>query len=650
MCGFAGFLQKKEIDRNTISQTVRAMGKRLNHRGPDDSGIWVDPHCPFAVSHQRLSILDLSPNGHQPMLSASGRYVIAYNGEIYNFLELKKQLHKEGCSFSGGSDTEILLAAIESWGLSSTLAKIRGMFAFALWDVRKRKLHLARDRMGEKPLYYGLLGDVFFFGSELKAFQVHPDWQGEIDRDSLSLYVQFNYVPTPRSIYKGIYKLEAGTFIEVSLDDNEINVTSCTNYWSLKGIVKNRKYMDKSRSDHAIDGLDHLISLSVEEKMLADVPVGAFLSGGVDSSIIAAHMQKCSERPISTFTIGFHEKTHNEAVYAKKVADYLGTDHTELYINPRDTLAVVDKLPQMYDEPFSDFSQIPTYLISQLAKQSVTVCLSGDGGDELFGGYGRYQLTESSWSKIRSLPFPLRAIASKILLALPNASLDVLFLLSKRWFAQHGKAGAVSDKIKKVAEILDAKSREAYYQKMLSTYKQAENVVIHGKSSPEYFWDDTCVDGLSFFESMMLVDQTNYLSDDILVKVDRASMAESLETRVPLLDHRIVEYAWQVPTSLKYKDQKGKWLLHQVLYKHIPRELVDRPKMGFSVPIDSWLRGELRDWAESLLNAERLASEGFFHVGTVRKKWEEHCFGKRNWKYHLWNILMFQAWYEEYHH
>jgi asparagine synthase (glutamine-hydrolysing) len=645
MCGFVGYLCTDVLDKHVISQTVKNMGNNLSHRGPDDSGEWVDPDCSFGVSHQRLSILDLSPNGHQPMCSPSGRYVIAYNGEIYNFLELKKDLLKVDCVFKGESDTEVLLAAIEQWGINATLSKVRGMFAFALWDTVEKSLLLARDRMGEKPLYYGLVEGVFYFGSELKAFQAHPDWQGEIDREALALYVQFNYVPTPYSIYKGIKKLEPASTVKISLVSSEIRLSACQAYWDLNEVAQQDKPQVGTRE--SIEHLDKLIKASVEEKMIADVPVGAFLSGGVDSSIIAAQMQACSERPINTFTIGFHEETHNEARYAKKVADHLGTDHTELYINPSDTLAVVDKLPVMYDEPFADFSQIPTFLISQLARQNVTVCLSGDGGDELFGGYSRYQLVSSSWSKISVLPQPLRQLAATLLLSLPNVSLDMVFALLKPWFSRYGKTGSVSDKLKKVAEVLGAKNQQTYYQLMLSTHKKPEKLVLGGQSRSDFLWDSINTDDLSFFESMMLVDQTHYLSDDILVKVDRASMAVSLETRVPFLDHRIVEYAWQTPASLKYKEGKGKWLLQQVLYQHIPQSLVDRPKMGFSVPINAWLKGPLKDWAESLLDYQRLKQEGFFQAEEVRKKWQEHCSGKRDWQYHLWNILMFQVWLEE---
>ena len=641
MCGIVGYWDKQGADVKIVEQ----MALQIQHRGPDDAGTWLNEQGNLALAHRRLSIMDLSPAGHQPMLSPCKRYTLVYNGEIYNHLDIRRQLavdNEQGFNWKGHSDTETLLIALRHWGFKKTLEKLNGMFAFALWDESEKKLFLARDRMGEKPLYYGHNNGCFFFGSELKSFKVHPKWQGEIDRDALTLYMRHNNVPAPWSIYKDIKKLPPAHFVVVSESGSIVSKPHC--YWNLAQIAEQGVENQIMDAETLTDELDSLLRDAVLSRMASDVPLGAFLSGGFDSTMVAALMQAQSSRPIKTFTIGFNEQGYNEAVHAKAVAKHLGTEHTELYVSSKEAMAVIPRLGTIWDEPFSDSSQIPTLLVSQLAKQHVTVSLSGDGGDELFCGYNRYTQGYQIWYKLRLLPVPLRQLMGKLMRILPGVPLEKLMeFLPKRFQIPH-----LADRLPKLADVIVQKTPESYYQNLVSHWKNPDKLVL-GATEPQTIFNYTEQHPrlANFREKMMYLDSMTYLPDDILTKVDRASMAVSLEARVPLLDHRVVEFAWKVPMSLKYKDGKGKWLLREVLYRYVPRELMERPKMGFGVPIDEWLKTDLREWAEELLGEKRLREQGFFDPVPIRKMWEEHISGKRRWHYYLWDVLMFQAWLEE---
>jgi asparagine synthase (glutamine-hydrolysing) len=626
------------------------MADALTHRGPDDAGVWVDGEAGIGLGHRRLSILDLSPAGHQPMVSAGGRYVVAFNGEIYNHLGLRRELEMSA-DWRGHSDTETLLAGLEAWGVEATLKKAVGMFAIALWDRGERILYLARDRMGEKPLYYGWQNGVFLFGSVLKALREHPSFKGEIDRDALALFLRHNCIPAPYSIYKDIRKLPPGTFLKLKMGGGQFAQGSLPDpvaYWSLSAVVETGQREPFPGNDaEAISALDARLKESVGLQMVADVPLGAFLSGGLDSSTVVALMQTQSSRPVRTFTIGFNEDGYNEAEHAKAVARHLGTDHTELYVTAKGAMDVIPRLPALYDEPFSDSSQIPTFLISQLARQHVTVSLSGDAGDELFGGYNRYFWAAKLWRWLRVMPKPARSALAGVLTAMSPSNWNAAFASSSRLIPTAWSYANPGDKLHKLVEILVAKSPEEIYLGLVSHWKQPGAVVVGGAEPPTVLTEFARQTSLPDFEHrMMYLDALSYLPDDILVKVDRAAMGVSLETRVPLLDHRVVEFAWRLPLSMKIRNGRGKWILRQVLYKYVPKELIERPKMGFGVPIDSWLRGPLRDWAESLLDESRLKREGFFRPESIRRKWAEHLSGQRNWQYYLWDVLMFQAWLE----
>jgi asparagine synthase (glutamine-hydrolysing) len=640
MCGIVGYWDKQGAE----SSIATKMANIIRHRGPDGSGTWIDKTKTLVLAHRRLSIIDLSKAGHQPMLSSCNRFVLTFNGEIYNHLELRIELESKCGNFNwrGYSDTETLLAALQYWGVEKTLKKLNGMFAFALWDNVEKILFLARDRMGEKPLYYGRNGNTFLFGSELKSFKAHPKWKGVISRDALTLYMRHNYVPTPWSIYQGINKLPPAHFVVIKDGGSEIGKPQC--YWNLAEIAENGKANLKQNAERSIEELDVLLRDSVKGRMAADVPLGAFLSGGFDSTLIAALMQAQSNKPIKTFTIGFHEKGYNEAVHAKAVAKYLGTEHTELYVTAQEAMAVIPKLGSIWDEPFSDSSQIPTFLVSELARKHVTVSLSGDAGDELFYGYSRYIQGHQMWSKLKLLPHPVRKFIAGTINHLPGTLLENMQqVLPKRLQISH-----LADRLPKITDIIEQDSEDSYYQSIISHWKNPEQIVIGGKEPLTLF--NIAKNSLKlpdFRERMMYFDSMTYLPDDILTKVDRASMAVSLEVRVPLLDHRVVEYAWQLPMSMKYKDGKSKWALREVLYRYIPKELMERPKMGFGVPIDEWLRGPLREWAEELLSEKRLREDGFFDPVPIRKMLQEHISGKRRWHYYLWDVLMFQTWLDE---
>lgn len=655
MCGFVGFMgaitSYGQLDDEAI---LKRMSNTITYRGPDDAGYWTDVNHRVGFGHRRLSIVDLSPAGHQPMLSASGRYVIAFNGEIYNHLILRAELGKAGhaTGWRGHSDTETLLASFDAWGIRGTVERTVGMFAFAVWDRQSLTLTLGRDRLGEKPLYYGWQGsgshDVFLFGSELKALRAHPAFAAVINRDALCLYMRHMAVPSPHSIYQDIHKLPPGTLLTVSRQQPDAAPQA---YWSGAAVAERGVAQPFAGTPaQAVDALEVLLKDAVRQQMMADVPLGAFLSGGVDSSTVVALMQAQSSRPVKTFTIGFHEAGYNEAVHAKAVAQHLGTDHTELYVTAAEAMAVIPRLPTLYDEPFADSSQIPTFLVSQMARQHVTVSLSGDAGDELFGGYNRYQLTASLWGKLSAIPMPLRrAVAWSLTRLSPQAwsNLTAHTPLARRWTT-------LGDKVHKGAGVMVARSVGELYHGMVSNWQDPAAVVLGGHEPPTLLTGQTPdLTGLSEVERMMALDMLTYLPDDILTKVDRAAMGVSLETRVPFLDHRVVEFAWQLPLEYKLRREGNhyisKWALRQVLYRHVPLALIERPKMGFGVPIDSWLRGPLREWAEDLLDEQRLKREGFFNPALIRQKWTEHLSGQHNWQAQLWNTLMFQAWLEANH-
>jgi asparagine synthase (glutamine-hydrolysing) len=654
MCGFAGFVGFAQLRAESVRDVAIRMGAAIAHRGPDDIGVWRDDDAEIALVHRRLSILDLSAAGHQPMLSASGRYVIAFNGEIYNHLELRAALEAGSQSppaWRGHSDTETLLAGIERWGVEDTLKRSVGMFALAVWDRRERALYLARDRAGEKPLYYGWQRGVLLFGSELKALKPHPAFVGEINRDAIASQMRLSYIPAPHSIYQGVFKLLPGHLLKIdgrrgAPSINQLQTVRSTPYWSFPSVVEHGLRTRSAASEHElISSLEGLLRDAVRQQMVADVPLGAFLSGGVDSSTVVALMQAQSARPVKTFTIGFDEEAYNEAEHAKQVARHLGTDHTELYVTPEQALGVIPRLPAIYDEPFSDPSQIPTFLVAELTRRHVTVSLSGDAGDELFGGYNRYTLAAKLWGKLAPFPPNLRRYLARALTSVSPAAWSRMLGPIQPVLPAPFRAANPGQLLHKGAAVLACRSLDDLYLKLVSHWDDPASIVLQAQE-PHTAVHDGANDfaGVDGVERMMALDFVTYLPDDILVKVDRAAMAVSLETRVPFLDHRVVEFASQLPLAMKLRDGQGKWLLRQVLYKYVPKGLIDRPKMGFGVPIDSWLRGPLRDWAEALLDEPRLRRQGFLEPMPIRTKWQEHVSGKRNWQYHLWDVLMFQAW------
>lgn len=645
MCGIAGFLAQAALQ--PFDELLKRMADKISHRGPDAVGYWHDDEQHIGFAHRRLSIVDLSAAGRQPMQAASGRYLIIFNGEIYNHGILRESLEQSfpALSWRGHSDTETLLAGIDCWGIQGTVERAIGMFAFALWDRQTCTLTLARDRLGEKPLYYGWQDGTFLFGSELKALRAHPAFLNQIDRGALSLFLRSSYIPAPYSIYQGISKLPPGCLLTVSLQRPEPELSR---YWSGPDVARSGVTNGFAGSTgQAVDELEVLLKDAVRQQMMADVPLGAFLSGGVDSSTVVALMQAQSSRPVKTFTIGFHEKGYNEAEHAMLVAKHLGTDHTELYVSAEQAMAVIPRLPVLYDEPFADSSQIPTFLVSQLARQQVTVSLSGDAGDELFCGYNRYQLTHKLWRRLSRVPLPLRRLAARALTSVSPDAWTRGASAAGGWLPRAARAAQLGDKVHKGAGVLASESADALYLGLVSHWHDPASVVINGREPPTLLSGNAPdLQGLDDVQRMMALDLLTYLPDDILAKVDRAAMGVSLETRVPFLDHRVVEMAWRLPLDMKLREGQSKWILRQVLYRHVPQALIERPKMGFGIPIDSWLRGPLRQWAEELLDESRLKTEGYFHPAEIRQKWREHLAGQRNWQHQLWNVLMFQAWLE----
>jgi asparagine synthase (glutamine-hydrolysing) len=648
MCGIAGFVGGEWASAREVASVLDRMNVAIRHRGPDNSDIWMDPDARVAFAHDRLAIIDRSPAGNQPMQSPSGRWVTSYNGEIYNHQEIRDQLQQAGLGhpWKGHSDTETLLAAIDAWGVRKALQRCKGMFALALWDRSERKLVLARDRVGEKPLYYGRqeAAGPFLFGSELKALREHPQFRADIDRDAVALLLRHNYIPAPFSIYRGIRKVPPGCILSLADSSSEPVIE---HYWSGADVAEAglANPLDVS-DDEAVDLLEERLGAAISGQMIADVPLGAFLSGGIDSSTVVALMQRLSTRPVKTFTIGFHEAAFNEAGHAKAVAAHLGTEHTELYVTAAQARDVIPRLPRIYDEPFADSSQIPTHLVAELARQHVTVALSGDAGDELFGGYDRYLVASGLWRKMSGVPRPLRAVAAKAATAVPAGV----------WTRFGNSAGSVlpkllqmkrlGDKVHRGAALLHSESDADLYDGLLSLWRDPASVVIGAGGDPGAS-AALLPAGLHGIDRMMATDMLGYLPDDILVKVDRAAMAVSLETRAPFLDRDVVEFAWRLPFRMKIRDGETKWVVRRLLDRLVPKELIERPKMGFGVPVGEWLRGPLRDWAEALLDPRRLREGGFFRPEPIEQLWQAHLRGTFDEQYRLWGILMFQSWLED---
>ena len=643
MCGITGLIGHRPRSAEERLSIVGRMADAIAHRGPDSDGRWTDSDQAVALGHRRLAIVDLSPAGAQPMQSHCGRYVVAYNGEIYNHLQLRDQL--DVGSWRGRSDSETLLAAFTRWGVEETLPRLVGMFAIAVWDRQQACLWLIRDRLGEKPLYWGRLpGGDLVFGSELSALKAHPDWHAEIDRNALASFMRLSTVPAPNSIYRGIHKLEAGCWLRIGTEQTEAH----GRWWdqtavARTGVAKRVETANWSQTE-AVDRLEQLLLQAVDSQLLSDVPLGAFLSGGIDSSTIVALMMR--RGPVRTFSIGFDQQGFDESSHARRVAEHLGTIHTEFRVDAREALDLIPRLPSIYDEPFADSSQIPTALVAALARQHVTVALSGDGGDELFAGYNRYVLTARLWGRLRRLPLGLRRATARALLCFRAEALTGMANQAQRLLPQHRRHPLVGQKLHKLARhVLPMRSASDMYRALVSQWQEPEGLVI-GAHEPKGALNRAEALSAEFgdVEWMCLLDQLTYLSDDILVKVDRASMASALETRVPLLDHRVVEFAWSLPLALKLRDGQAKWLLRQVLYRHVPRELIERPKQGFSVPLASWLRGPLRDWAEDLLDPVRMNQQGFLNPAPVARAWTSLRAGESLWEGPLWNVLMWQAW------
>ncbi|MDA8792875.1 asparagine synthase (glutamine-hydrolyzing) [Bacteriovoracaceae bacterium] len=658
MCGIAGVFSAKLASNKSDFQTLlHSMGQSLNHRGPDDSQTWIHSDIPLGFVHQRLAVQDLSKHGAQPMNSSSKRYTIVFNGEIYNFKKLRQELEKQNCVFRGNSDTEVLLTCIELWGLNETLKKCKGMFAFALWDHLEKQLILCRDRLGQKPLYYGWDRGQFIFSSELKPIMKIPSFSKNIDQTALSLYFKYNCIPTPYSIYQGIYKLNPGSYI-VLTEENLINrdqfcpFNSPQLYWKAINCFDQKSYLnlEKLSENQVRDELESRITEVISEQMQPDVPYGAFLSGGVDSSLVVAIMQNISASPNKTFSIGFNEKDYNEAGYAKEVARHLGTEHHELYVSGRDAIDIIPSIPHLYDEPFSDSSQIPTHIVSRLAKKDVTVCLSGDGGDELFAGYNRYRWTTKIFNKVSSIPNFMRRPFSHSGKIISPELFNQIYLILSNALPKNLRVKNPGNKYQKILNLFNSQTIEECYDSLISHWNISHQKLVLGDLAPRRLANfQNLPNEIDPVPLMMFKDITNYLMDDILVKVDRAAMGCSLETRIPLLDQRVVEYALSIPMSLKIKNNSQKYLLRQILYKYVPRELIERPKSGFGIPIGSMLKSDLKDWSMDLLDPAKIKNQGLLNNKLIQETWKKHQQGQGDFQYDLWDVLMFQSWYQTYH-
>ena len=641
MCGIAGFLDVgSSHSPGQLDRLAGDMATALRRRGPDDQGVWSEAEAGIALAHRRLSIVDLSQAGHQPMISANGRFAMVYNGEVYSFREIRADLEARGHVFRGHSDSEVILESVAAFGVEATVKRLIGMFAIALWDRQERTLTLIRDRVGIKPLYWGKIGRLFLFGSELKALRAHPGWTVRIDRGAVAAFMRHSYVPAPHSIYEGIHKLEPGSILTLPW----CGEPKIERFWNAREVAR-AGIANPMRGTEAelTDQLEKLLADSVSRRMIADVPLGAFLSGGIDSSTVVALMQAANAGKVRTFTIGFDNPGFDEAPHAAAVAKHLGTEHTELTITAQQALSVVPQLPEWYDEPFADSSQIPTYLISEMTRRHVTVSLSGDGGDELFAGYNRYKMAALFSRGLSVLPPPVRKASAAALTSISAEQWSrLLAFLPDKIRAPH-----IGDKLHKVAAVLkNVEDSNALYRRIVSFWEPAE--LMPGTSEPRgILWENAVADEFpNMLDRMQFLDLVTYLPDDILTKVDRASMAVGLEARVPLLDHRLIEFAWHLPRDVKIRRGESKWLLKQVLYRHVPPALVNRPKMGFGIPLGQWLRGPLRDWAETLLDERNLREAGLLDAKRVRQYWTEHLQGKRNWQHLLWMVLMLQAWRE----
>ena len=647
MCGLTGFIAPGRCASPELAHTVQAMTAAIAHRGPDDAGFWTDRDAGLAIGHRRLAVLDLSPAGHQPMESACGRFVIAFNGEIYNHLEVRGELEAAGVApaWRGRSDTETLLAGIAAWGLGHTLQRAVGMFAIALWDREQRTLFLARDRLGEKPLYYGWANGAFVFASELKSLRAYPGFDNPIDRDVLALYLQFCVVPSPYAIYRDVSKLAPGCILTLPVERMAQRAPRIDTYWSMLDVARRGLATAITDEREATGALEHALRRAVAMQSVADVPLGAFLSGGVDSSTIVALMQSQSTRAVRTFTVGFGTADLDESGHAREVARHLGTEHHELQVRAEDALALIPDLPDLYDEPFADSSQIPQFLVCRAARRHVTVALSGDAGDELLGGYNRYFWGRRYWGRFDWLPFPLRRSLGRAITAVAPDRWErfAAALPGARRIPRFG------DKAHKLARRLTTvRGLDELYRSLVTEWPYEAHLVPGARRLPTRLDDIAALAGIEDAEHrMMLWDTLTYLPDDILTKVDRAAMAVSLETRAPFLDHRVVELAWRLPLRLKIRGAAGKWALRQVLYRYVPRELIERPKAGFAAPVREWLCGPLRDWAEALLDERRLAQEGYLRPAPIRRAWSQHLSGRHDWTPRLWCVLMFQAWLEK---
>lgn len=657
MCGFAGYLTNSISEDIEMNNILDGMSAELIHRGPDDQGSWVNINDGIAMGFCRLAILDLSSAGHQPMTSKSGRFVITYNGEIYNHNHLREKINNESIKkddWLGTSDTETLLAAFELWGISKTLKNCIGMFSIALWDIEEKTLTLARDRFGEKPLYYGMVNHSLVYGSELKPFKKFPHFKNKISRRSLREFLKFNYVPTPLSIYQDIFKIEAGSFAQFKLQDKKIKQISYEKYWSLEEVILSCKENSYSKESNAIKDLEEQLIQSIKLQMQSDVPLGAFLSGGVDSSLIVSIMQKISDKPIKTFTVGFEDSEFDESKFAKKIANHLGTDHKELFVTSDEVRSIIPKIPKIYDEPFADFSQIPTHIVCKAAREHVTVALSGDAGDEIFAGYNRYFWGPSLWKKLQIIPFRFRKVLGKIILILPKQAWFFLEKIINFFVPANRGINRLNEKIYKLGTRLSwIQSIDDLYFSLISEWQDAPGIVIAENNQKELLPDNFMmlnnVNDINLedpTERMMYQDSNGYLQDDILCKVDRAAMATSLETRVPFLDPEIVKLSWRFPLEMKVQGTLGKKILRKVLYKYVPKNLIERPKIGFGLPIGDWLRGPLKDWASDLLSPKRIQQEGYLNQDYINQAWNQHLTGKRDNTYKLWSVLMFQAWLE----